>query len=446
MTHLSIKEEKVMDVSMKPIAIDLFSGVGGLSLGLQQAGFHVAIKVEIEEIAGRYAQFNDPLSHVLFGEQQGDVRNFSKDNPILCELLGQVGEITLIAGGPPCQGFSIAGKKNSADPLNDLVVEFARVVNELKPKAFLMENVPGITSGGSAYLKKAISDLSKNYTITCPDPLQAWDFGVPQTRKRVFMFGYRRDLGTTPSLPAPTHFFEDGKQLSIFLEKTPNAWEALSDIPNVDNFPELLSGDRILYETEPLTDFQREIRGVSKSRFDFSYPIDWDGKICTNLRRTQHGDSLLERLKPLEFGKSDKVSGIRRIDPGNLCTTIRAGTTKDRGSWSAPRPLHPFHDRVLTTRECARIQTFPDWWEFHPAKWHGNRMVGNAVPPKLAKAVGIKIMQDLKIPQQALTNDYIERDISIIEEYILKAHKSNYENRKVSQKVEFRHLSSGRSV
>ena len=73
-------------------------------------------------------------------------------------------------------------------------------------------------------------------------------------------------------------------------------------------------------------------------------------------------------------------------------------------------------------------------------------MVGNAVPPKLAKAVGIKIMQDLKIPQQALTNDYIERDISIIEEYILKAHKSNYENRKVSQKVEFRHLSSGRSV
>ena len=121
------------------LAVDLFSGVGGLSLGLSQAGFDVAIKVEIEEIAGRYAQYNAPDSNVLYGATLGDVRRFG------IQTLKDLGfgnqEIALVAGGPPCQGFSLAGKQSVDDPLHDLVLEFARVVKELRPMAFLMENV-----------------------------------------------------------------------------------------------------------------------------------------------------------------------------------------------------------------------------------------------------------------------------------------------------------------
>lgn len=419
----------------RPISIDLFSGVGGLSLGLEQAGFDVGIKVEIEEIAGTYAQYNSPNSTVLFGDKDGDVHNFGGEHPKIIELTANEQEIALVAGGPPCQGFSMAGKKIAADPLNGLVVEFARVVTEIKPLAFLMENVPGITVGVSGMLQSALNLLSTDYNIVGPATLSAWHFGVPQTRQRVFIVGYRKDVGVAPSLPNPTHHFESSDQGALFLKPTPNAWDALSDIPNVDDYVELLSGDRVKYETEPATDFQREMRGVLRQNDDFSYPVDWEGSICTNLRRTQHGESLLSRLEVLGFGKSDKVSGIRRIDPNDLCTTIRAGTTKARGSWSAPRPLHPYQHRVLSTRECARIQTFPDWWEFHPAKWHGNRMVGNAVPPQLGKAVGSKILQDLGIEPQQVTGPDVVRDFNLISHYVEKAHKSNYENRKVSQKV-----------
>jgi DNA (cytosine-5)-methyltransferase 1 len=298
-----------------------------------------------------------------------------------------------------------------------------------------MENVPGITVGGSGMLQRALEVLGREYDIAGPETLSAWHYGVPQMRQRVFIIGYRKDLGTTPSLPQPTHHFDNNEQGALFLKQTPNAWDALSDIPAVDDFQELLSGDRVAYETEPLTDFQREMRGELRLNDDFSFTIEWDNAVCTNLRRTQHGESLLSRLETLDFGKADKVSGIRRIDPNELCTTIRAGTTKARGSWSAPRPLHPYQHRVLTTRECARIQTFPDWWEFHPAKWHGNRMVGNAVPPRLAKAVGSNISRELGVEPVHVAGDVLSRDFSLIADYVEKAHKSNYENRKVSQKV-----------
>ena len=98
------------------------------------------------------------------------------------------------------------------------------------------------------------------------------------------------------------------------------------------------------------------------------------------------------RLRRLGFGETDPRSALRRLDPEQPGTTIRAGTTRDRGARSAPRPVHPHQARVLTTRECARLQSFPDWYMFHPVKWHGNRQVGNAVPPMLGRAVGAHIL------------------------------------------------------
>jgi DNA (cytosine-5)-methyltransferase 1 len=414
-----------------PIAVDLFSGVGGLSLGLSLAGFDVAVKVEIEDIAGRYAQFNSPDSKVLYGSEHGDVRRFGIEK--LKELGLADREIALVAGGPPCQGFSLAGKQNVDDPLNDLVLEFARVVKEINPMAFLMENVPGITSAGSEKLRSAIKILEKKYVICGPTKLNAWDFGVPQTRQRVFLFGVRKDLGISPSLPTPTHSWSEQRQLD-FLPITQNCWDAISDLPAVEKYPHLVSSDRVAYDKAPLNDFQRAMRGMVQQESDFLPPFHWDSSICTNCRVTQHGPDLLNRFGKLGHGEADKVSGIRRMVPTLLGPTIRAGTTKDRGSWSAPRPLHPYADRVLTNRECARIQTFPDWFVFHPAKWHGNRMVGNAVPPLFAKAIGAHILSVLRISGKKVAV-HLPRDDDLISLDIVKAASSNYEGRKVSQKV-----------
>ncbi len=120
------------------------------------------------------------------------------------------------------------------------------------------------------------------------------------------------------------------------------------------------------------------------------------------------------RLRRLEYGIADEVSGLRRLDPAEPSTTIRAGTAADRGSRSAPRPVHPTQSRVLTTRECARIQSFPDWFVFHPVKWHGNRQVGNAVPPLLARAIGKHILRLLDESPSRIDAPAVMRDDTLI--------------------------------
>jgi DNA (cytosine-5)-methyltransferase 1 len=422
--------ELIAEFRKRPRAIDLFSGVGGLSYGLERSGFDVAVSVELEDIAGRYAQYNSPLSKVLYGPKKGDVKNF---NPDAYQVLGLRGEIHLVAGGPPCQGFSIAGKKSKDDPLNDLVLEFARIVREFKPLAFLMENVPGMKSSDSPRLGQALSALEKAYSVCGPTTLNAWEYGVPQMRKRVFIVGFRKDLRIKPSLPSPTHLRPSPGQLAI-LPFTPTVEEAISDLPEVDKYECLLSGDRVPYDRKPEGTYQEVMRGYVEAG-GLAAKVSWDSKVCTNLRRTQHGDDLLERLRNLQFGEADGMSGIRRLDPKDISTTIRAGTTKDRGSWSAPRPLHPYQDRVITTRECARIQSFPDWFLFHPAKWNGNRMVGNAVPPLLAEAIGRHILKLLGIKVSRIDHPPFERDKELVARDIEEAANANYENRRVSHRL-----------
>jgi DNA (cytosine-5)-methyltransferase 1 len=422
-------------LARRPIVIELFTGVGGLALGLEQAGFFTALAVELEEISGRYAQYNFPATKVLYGQDKGDVRKFGKDIlSTITELRGK--EVTLIAGGPPCQGFSLAGKKTSDDPLNDLVLQFARVVLEVRPLCFLMENVPGITSGTSPHLAEALKRLSKGYRLSEPTIHWACDFGAPQARARVLVLGLRRDLGIDPSLPFPSHIRpERAQQTLVGMQATPTVWEAISDLPKVDDYPNLIDEDRVPYDKEPETSYQLIMRGKQSDTDDLSPPVIWDSSICTNVRRTQHGPDLLNRFRQLKFGKMDRLSGIRRLEPYDVSTTIRAGTTRERGSWSAPRPLHPYQDRVITTRECARLQSFPDWFFFHPVKWHGNRQVGNAVPPLLARAIGKHILRLLKIKRQTAEIPSVLRDESLVRGDIEDVAASGLSKRRISQKV-----------
>ena len=402
---------------------------------MEQAGFHVSVAVELEDIHGRYAQYNFPGTRVLFGNASGNVRHFTKDvfNAVAPR---HHSEITLVAGGPPCQGFSLAGMKLSEDPLNDLVLEFARVTCELMPLAFLLENVPGITRGNSKHLKEALERLERHYCITEPTSLWACDFGVPQLRERIFVLGMRKDLGIEPSFPHPTHLRPDGKHMLLSLmPSSPTVWEAIGDLPDVDDYPELIDGDRILYDKEPTSEYAQVMRGKSHDADDLSPPLVWNNRLCTNVRRTQHGESLQGRFSKLGYNQQDRLSGMRRLDPDGLSTTIRAGTTKERGAWSAPRPVHPFQNRVLTTRECARLQSFPDWFLLHPTKWHGNRQVGNAVPPLLARAIGKHIFSLLGIQRPTESLPYFYREDALVEEDIQDAAASGLSRKRVSQQV-----------
>ena len=158
------------------------------------------------------------------------------------------------------------------------------------------------------------------------------------------------------------------------------------------------------------------MRGHARSIEDRHNSPIWDDRFCTNAVRTLHSETVRTRFRDLAAGEQDPISRLRRLDPNGVAGTIRAGTPPDYGSRSAPRPIHPFEDRVLTTRECARLQSFPDWYLFHPTKWHGNQQVGNAVPPLLARAVGLHLCQALELELGPRSKGPCERDQTLIAE------------------------------
>lgn len=419
----------------RPIALELFSGIGGLSLGLELAGFFVAAHAEVEEETARYASYNFPLSRTL-GGVSGDVRLLRGE-----DLLVGLGEreVTLIAGGPPCQGFSTIGRRRlNDDPLNDLVLDMARLTLEVRPKAFLIENVPGIKYGEVRQLDRALENLGKFYAISAPQTLLAADFGVPQLRRRVFVLGIRNDLNVAPSLPNATHMRSHViPQLFETMPSTPTVREALSDLPVVDDYEHLLNDDEVRYSSSPHTEYQRLMRIQSLLALRRGYSVDWDESLCSNSRRTRHGLDLQARLASLGPAEADPSSRIRRLDPNGLSPTIRAGTTATRGAWSAPRPCHYEQPRVLTTRECARLQSFPDWFRFHPTKWHGNRQVGNAVPPLLAAGVGGHLLSLLNLRRtEDAPPPFIRRDVRLIETDIADARNANYTIESASHQVQ----------
>lgn len=415
----------------RPISVDLFSGVGGLSLGLEAAGFYSAAHVEVEAQASRYASYNFPLAQHFGGSEAGDVRNFDWRN--VRQVVGSR-EVAVIAGGPPCQGFSTVGRRRIDDPLNDLVLEMARLILEVEPQSFIIENVPGSLSSQYWQFDKALEMLSSKYSVSKPTVLRAEDFGVPQKRRRVFTVGFRDDLHVQPSLPVASHGVA-GAQLSFLTSPTPTVGDALLDVPNCDDFEHLFNEDTAPYVSPPHSEYaaaMRDERGLASER---GYQVDWDPGLCTNLRRTKHGPALAARLEVLSQGQMDKSSRIPRLALDGLSVTIRAGTTSERGSWSAPRPCHPVYPRVLSTRECARLQSFPDWFRFHPVKWHGNRQVGNAVPPLLAKAVGEHVRGLLSLSSASTEGAVARRDPSLIAADLEEAAAANYQSRTSSHQV-----------
>ena len=222
--------------------------------------------------------------------------------------------------------------------------------------------------------------------------LNALNFGVPQDRKRLFLMGARKGH-RLPEYPGETHELP-GINLDLgFTETTPAVWEALGDLPEADDYEELLDRDWVEAEFDKPSPYARSLRQkTDKGRLS---------NLLTSSLRTIHTPLSQKRFEATAPGEIEPVSRFLKLDPNGVCNTIRAGTASDRGAFTSPRPIHPFSPRCITVREAARLHSYPDWFRFHVTKWHGFRQVGNSVPPLLGQAVASKIMERLGRERQA---------------------------------------------
>jgi len=405
----------------KPIAVDLFAGAGGMTLGFEQAGFDVLAAVEIDPIHCAIHKFNFPYWAVICKSVTVisglEIRNKSKIKNK---------EIDVVFGGSPCQGFSLIGKRALDDPRNSLVSHFMRLVRELQPKYFVLENVKGLTIGKHRqFLVEVIEEfekygyvVEKSYRV-----LNAANYGVPQSRERLFLIGCRQGL-KLPDYPLPvTKSSPSNKKNTsaefLNLPNTPTVREAIADLPNIEKYPELISHDFCFAEYgEPLSDYSQVMRGIRRSPQDYSHPRQWNPHLLTSSLRSKHSHESMQRFAVTESGKTEPISRFHKLDPNGICNTLRAGTPSNRGAFTSPRPIHPFEPRCITVREAARLHSYPDWFRFHRTKWHGFRQIGNSVPPLLAQAVASELIKVLGIQPQQPSQDLVQ-NLSGAEEKLL---------------------------
>ncbi len=324
-----------------PVCVDLFCGCGGLSTDLLDAG--VDVRLGIDHDAPSVETFS--LNHTARGSAalQTDVRTLRGED--LVAITGD--DVDLLVGGPPCQPFSVAGKRHAlADQRGDLIFEFVRLLGEIRPAAFIFENVPNLASVANG---KVLADLLAAFDeigyTAAGRVLLAADYGVPQMRRRLFIVG-TRERGHVPFPPPPTHVPQVGGQLTY---GTPyaTASDVLDDLPDVSTA---------------------------------------SAEAIANHEPTFHSDEMLAAFATLLPGTREQKSRHDRLHPDRPGYTLRAGT----GNFSPLRPVHHRYDRVLSVRECARLQSFSDdfQWPDQQARLQQYRQVGNAVPPLLARAVG----------------------------------------------------------
>ncbi|MBE9216785.1 DNA cytosine methyltransferase [Plectonema cf. radiosum LEGE 06105] len=384
---------------MRPIAVDLFAGAGGMTLGFEQAGFDVLAAVELDPIHCAIHEFNFPLWSILCANVEHisgeEIRRRS-------EIQNQ--EIDVVFGGSPCQGFSLMGKRALDDSRNNLIFHFFRLIIELNPKYFVFENVPGLTVGEhQKLLLEIISEfqingyqVEGNYRV-----LNAANYGVPQDRARLFILGCRQGL-TLPKYPQPVTTPKISKKSKYIINNpdlpaTPTVWDAIGDLPEVENYSQLIDRDWIIAEYGKPSIYSRKLRGILTIENDYSYKRLFDYFFLTCSNRTKHNSQSIDRFGQTEPGKTEPISHFHKLAKNGICKTLRAGTPRNRGAFTSPRPIHPITPRCITVREAARLHSYPDWFRFHTTKWHGFRQIGNSVPPIFAKAIATEIIRILEI-------------------------------------------------
>ncbi|MGC1307033.1 MAG: DNA cytosine methyltransferase [Phormidesmis sp.] len=366
----------------RPIAIDLFAGVGGLSLGFEQAGFDIPVAVEIDPVHAAVHQFNFPRCKVMpcsvtgiTGKEIRQAAQISAQQPIAA-----------VIGGAPCQGFSAMGRHAVSDPRNTLVKDFVRLIDELQPSYFVFENVKGLTTARYKPILDAIFSqvAAINYHLITPwKILNARDYGVPQSRERLFLIGAKNGL-PTPCYPPS-------------VEDSPTCADALDDLPDADLFYSLIVDGEV--PAPPLkssiSPYAALMRCSTDQSWHYGYRRQWNPTLLTNSIRTNHSQKSRTRFANTPPGTREPISHFFRLSADGISTTLRAGTDSARGSFTSPRPIHYRHARCITVREMARLHGFPDWFRLHKTKWHGARQVGNSVPPPLARAIASQLLKAL---------------------------------------------------
>ena len=349
---------------MRPIAVDLFAGAGGTTLGLRRAGFDVRVAVDCDPHKARTLSINNPGVNVLgIPGTVGDVRRID-GNTIRSAGGIRKGSVALVSGCPPCQGFSLQGNRDPGDPRNELPFEFTRLVRELAPRSVVFENVVGIKSFSSGSVIGSVNGrLHRAGYETEMWELDAQDYGVPQARKRIFVIGLRGiDL---PMPPRPSG-------------KTIGAWEAIADLPARRMSSRCAESMPIRYRSDSRSSFAKAMRGRRRR--------------VANCETTTHAPSILRRITSLDWEERDDKTWHRRLHPRKPAPTLTAGSR----TRTACRPIHPYSDRVITVREGARLASFPDWYRFPRHIAESWSQIGNAVPPMIAEKIFRRIRDCLE--------------------------------------------------
>lgn len=342
-------------------AVDLFCGTGGFSRGAHAAGFEVVSAYDFDPNLTYSYRRNFPGTNL-----------FLKDISALtgAEVVEDAGgPVDLIFGGPPCQGFSLIGRRDVKDPRRSLLRKFFEIVEEARPLAFVMENVEGLLLGAAREeLDRALGALS-GYAVSDPRILDASDFGAATKRRRAFVVGFLKDD------PRRNDARFDFAALSKFEVGPTTVEEAIWDLKSIVSVGTEDDG----------TDVWR-LRENAKSS-DYAKSLHSPDRVLTGNKRTVHLERVIERFATIRQGGFDPIGKYPRLKWDGLCPTLRAGTGADKGSHQAVRPIHPTENRVITVREAARLQGFPDGHRFHPTIWHSFRQIGNSVSPIIAEAV-----------------------------------------------------------
>ncbi|MDO3687366.1 DNA cytosine methyltransferase [Micromonospora sp. C28ISP2-4] len=374
-------------------AVDLFSGAGGISLGLTRAGYKVLLASDVHPEYSTTHASNMPST--LF--EVGDIRDWP-DNWLLDRTGLLSGELDLLVGGPPCQGFSIIGSRVNHDPRNDLFREMFRLARAARPKALVIENVPGLTTlAKGAYLSHILEGYAElGYDVDYAELLAA-QYGTPQMRRRMVFVGFRKDLGLQAGLgfPAPRRGRRGIGELPANLTVPPadeadfvNTREALGDLPPV------AAGECVsTYVGPPSTEYQRQMRAGLRSELFNHYAAGLSPVNLARLRALAPGQDwrdLPKELLPPSMQRAlrkDHTRRYRRMTwegiPRSVITRFRDPKT---GEYT-----HPSQDRTLTIREAARLQGFPDSFIFSGTRTSQYEQVGNAVPVQLAQAIGEEV-------------------------------------------------------
>lgn len=398
----------------RPIAVDLFAGAGGMSLGFEQAGYDVVAAVEYDPVHAATHAFNFPDCEVLCRDASklsaADVlaaaeRGFKRLHP----RTPWPGRLDAVFGGPPCQGFSTGGKREHDDERNELLLQFVRFIEELRPPTFCLENVAGLLDSKFDKVREEAFGRLRNagYALSGTDkPVNSLNFGVPQSRRRVIVLGALGD-------DAPCRPTQVVGQISVE--------EALEGLPSPTSYANLLDSDEVALTPEDVerrasikSAYARILAGLEALPGDKSRPRAWEPTRLTGSRRTTHTEASVSRFAKTELGTVEPKSRLYRLPLDGPSRTLRAGTGSERGSHTSPRPIHPREDRVITVREAARLHGYPDWFRFHTTNWHGHRQVGNSVPPPLARAAAIALLKSLSYSPVALRAAVVLGDASLL--------------------------------